>query len=210
MFQESPVAESGFARLKFRLHRRDTVCLSVHASMQSTQKTNDLRALLAALSPARVHALLQSALRKVRGGQLTPACAARSMAWGVFVGSTPLFGLHSLLAVAPTMWLRLDPLLAYLGSNISMPPMIPILLYTEAQVGSWLLHGKTLPLAWDTLHVDQFLHVSSSLIVGSLVVGALLALVFAALSYCVTAAWLRRVGGQPAAPPGPPTAPPGV
>jgi len=152
-----------------------------------------------ALHPARLRAAVNGAIVRVRGGELTPGCVARSVAWGVFVGATPLFGLHTLLAVAPAFFFRLDPFISYLGSNVSMPPMIPILLYVETQVGSWLLHGETLPLGWKMLAPQHFLHVSSSLIVGSLVVASLLSAVCASCAFFVARAWLAK---KPAVSPG--------
>lgn len=151
-----------------------------------------LERVLGALHPRRVHESVLSAMTRVRGGDLTPACVARSVAWGVFVGATPLFGFHTLLAVAPAMFFRLDPLIAYLGSNISIPPMIPILLYCEAQIGSLLLHGQPVPLQWDTLSPQNILEVGSSLVLGSLVVATLLAASLATASYWIARAWLPR------------------
>lgn len=121
---------------------------------------------------------------RLRGGELTRARLLRSVALGLFIGCTPLYGIHIWLVLSIATPLRLDVLVAYLASNISIPPMIPFLLFAEAQVGTFLLEGRFLELALHELAPTNIFDLSLAVALGSLIVG----LIVAFLGTCVV--WL--------------------
>jgi uncharacterized protein (DUF2062 family) len=82
--------------------------------------------------------------RRLRGGELTAARAAWSIAVGVGVGVTPLWGLHLPIVLALCLPLRLDFALAYLAANVSVPPIAPFISLAELQIGSLVLTGRGL------------------------------------------------------------------
>jgi uncharacterized protein (DUF2062 family) len=71
---------------------------------------------------------------------------AAAIALGVFVGILPFWGLHSLLVFSLAALFKLNKVVAFLFSNISIPPLIPFIVYSSYQAGS-LLTGRG--FAWE-------------------------------------------------------------
>jgi len=66
---------------------------------------------------------------------------AAAVALGVFVGISPFWGLHTLLVFTLAAVFKLNKVIAFLFSNISIPPFIPFIVYASYQTGS-LITGK--------------------------------------------------------------------
>ena len=60
---------------------------------------------------------------------------------GIFFGIAPLWGAQLFLALAVAWLLRLNKAISLLVSNISIPPMIPIILFASYKTGGLVL-GK--------------------------------------------------------------------
>jgi uncharacterized protein (DUF2062 family) len=91
---------------------------------------------------------------------------ATAFAMGIFVGLTPLYGLQTLLALYFARRLRLNVLAAVLGSQVSIPPLVPLWLLLSYGVGSLLLHGRWVAAHFSTLS-DRMI---PALLLGELVV----------------------------------------
>lgn len=130
---------------------------------------------------------LRAVLQRLHGGELTARRLAFSVALGLFVGCSPLFGFHALIAGGLAFALRLDVLITYLATNISLPPLIPILLFTELQVGSFLMSGRFLSLALSDFAPQKVLELGAAVLVGFPVVGGGIALLGGASAYFVGA-----------------------
>jgi 2-polyprenyl-3-methyl-5-hydroxy-6-metoxy-1,4-benzoquinol methylase/uncharacterized protein (DUF2062 family) len=141
---------------------------------------------------------LRRAWARIRGGELTPWRAALSVALGVFVGVQPTPGLHIFIVLALCVPLRLDAAVAYLAANISIPPMVPILVVGAIQLGSRTLHGHFVPLTIEAAralahHPGPLL---TALAVGSIELGSLLALTLGSLTFAFVSA-RRRSAARP-------------
>jgi uncharacterized protein (DUF2062 family) len=64
-----------------------------------------------------------------------PITKALSVGVGIFFGIAPLWGAQMLLALAVTWLFRLNKAIAILVSNISIPPMIPLILWASYETG---------------------------------------------------------------------------
>ena len=62
---------------------------------------------------------------------------AAAMGWGVLCGILPIWGYQMIFAGVSAHFMRLNKLVAIVFSNISIPPMIPFILY-----GSYWLRGR--------------------------------------------------------------------
>ncbi len=60
---------------------------------------------------------------------------ALSVAFGVFMGIAPIWGFQLLAAIPLALVLRLNRYLVVLSANISLPPMIPLIIYLSYRVG---------------------------------------------------------------------------
>lgn len=62
---------------------------------------------------------------------------AASIGFGVFMGILPVWGFQLAIAIAVAIWLRLNKALVVVAANISIPPMIPLVLFLSHRVGAW-------------------------------------------------------------------------
>ncbi|MGI4862385.1 MAG: DUF2062 domain-containing protein [Janthinobacterium lividum] len=60
---------------------------------------------------------------------------ALSVAFGVFMGIAPIWGFQLLVAIPLAIFLRLNRYLVVISANISLPPMIPLLIYLSYVLG---------------------------------------------------------------------------
>ncbi|MEC3879340.1 DUF2062 domain-containing protein [Parapedobacter sp. 10938] len=69
----------------------------------------------------------------------SPLKKASSVALGVWVGLSPFWGFHTVLVLFLAVVLRLNKLIAFAFSNVSLPPLIPFIIYACLQIGIALL-----------------------------------------------------------------------
>ncbi|WBL20844.1 DUF2062 domain-containing protein [Zunongwangia sp. HRR-M8] len=69
----------------------------------------------------------------------SPAKKATAIAVGIFVGLSPFWGIHTFLVFVLAAFLKVNKIIAFLFSNISIPPFIPVIVYLSFQVGSVIL-----------------------------------------------------------------------
>lgn len=75
----------------------------------------------------------------ILGSKDTASVKALSIGLGTFIGLSPLWGLHSFLAIFLAITLRLNKVLAFAFSNVSIPPMIPFIVYASLQIGYFMV-----------------------------------------------------------------------
>jgi uncharacterized protein (DUF2062 family) len=129
---------------------------------------------------------LREAWRRLRGGEVTPWRAGVSVAVGLAVGVTPLWGLHWLILLAICLPLRLDAPVAYVASNISLPFIAPALTFAEVQIGGWVLTGHALGLDVERVRVEGVAGFARELALGVAVTAIVLGIVGGALAYALT------------------------
>lgn len=111
--------------------------------------------------------------RNLLEGSATPMAIALSVALGIFLGTLPLMGVHSVSILLAAGYLRLNRFVALAASQLCMPPLVPAL---AVEAGHFLRHGQFLTeLSMQTLGY-QFLDRAWEWIIGSLVLAPLLAL----------------------------------
>jgi len=101
---------------------------------------------------------------------------AWSVAVGVFVGVMPFWGWQTLVAIGLAWLFRLNKLITVVASNISIPPMIPVILFASFVAGGLVLgndlsgmqYDSGIDFAWIRQNLVQYL-------VGSVVFGTVLA-----------------------------------
>ncbi len=102
---------------------------------------------------------------------LTPHEIALGVAIGIFVAFIPLFGTHTITAIALASVLRVNTLIVLLGTQISNPLTFPFQLFVSAEIGSLILHGKLLELTFSDEMSALLSHYLLPIIVGGLVLG---------------------------------------
>lgn len=105
---------------------------------------------------------------------------AAAMGWGVFCGIIPLWGYQMIFAAVSAHLLRLNKVVAVVFSNVSIPPMIPFILYGSVALGAAIL-GVENPFSLESVSIERIGMSLTQYVVGSVAL-ALLAggVVFAA------------------------------
>ncbi len=108
---------------------------------------------------------------------------------GLFFGILPVWGLQTVIAVALAHRWRLNLAITLLACNISLPPMVPFLLYAGTALGHWLFTGELLTLALHEMTMARAREFIWQWLVGSMV----LAVVASGLGIVVTYIIARMV-----------------
>ncbi len=163
-----------------------TVALRAQYVYFRVSDTRDMSRTKKKKSPRRTfRESLLIAWHRLRGGELTPARAAFSVAIGILIGCTPLFGLHLVLVAVLCLPLRLDVPISYISTHVSNPLIAPFIIFADIKLGAVLL-GRPVPHLHDVhfgnIHEKLSLYFVEAL-AGSGVVGAALGIIGGALAW---------------------------
>ena len=107
---------------------------------------------------------------------------AASIGLGIFFGIAPLWGYQMIAAGVTAHFTRLNKAVAILSSNISIPPMIPFILYGSYWTGAQVLR-RAMPLSLSDITLERAAADMFQYVVGSFVMAAVCAVAAAAVSY---------------------------
>ena len=115
----------------------------------------------------------------------SPTKKAFSIALGVFIGIAPFWGFQTILVLALAAVLKLNKLISFTFSNISIPPMIPFIIYGSLKIGSWILNNNE-EIAYDNVSLDfNFLLSLKEYIIGSFVLAFFSAIIFGVTGFVI-------------------------
>ena len=115
----------------------------------------------------------------------TPGKVAFAVAVGVFVGCSPAWGLHLALCVLLATVFRLNRVIVYAGAYVGNPLTAAPILFAELQTGHRLLHKVWLHVSIADVGTLGLGGVVADVVVGSLVVGGVLAALSGFLAWAV-------------------------
>ncbi len=67
----------------------------------------------------------------------SPLKSAIATAVGVFVGSWPVYGLHTIIVAALSFLFRMNFIYLWMGTHISTPPLLPLIIYCARHLSQW-------------------------------------------------------------------------
>jgi len=112
-----------------------------------------------------------------------PIKKALSIALGIFIGLTPLWGFHTLIVISLAVLFKLNKVIAFAFSNVSMPPLIPFVVLLSLKAGA-LVTGNEISFSMADITQDfETLKHLRTYIIGSLVLATISALFFGLLGY---------------------------
>lgn len=109
---------------------------------------------------------------------------AAAMGWGVFCGIVPIWGYQMIFAAVSAHFMRLNKLVAVVFSNISIPPMIPFILYGSYWIGGQVL-GVPVSLVLRDISMHRMAECLAQYLVGSLCLAAVCGMLIWLLGWCV-------------------------
>ncbi len=116
-----------------------------------------------------------------------------SLGLGIFMGILPIWGWQMVATFGLAHLLRLNKFVAVAASNISLPPLLPLILYMSYKTGGWVLgiHNASLKYSsgfgfqWIKENLVQYL-------LGSLLFGMALALVLGLITYVILSIFRKK------------------
>jgi uncharacterized protein (DUF2062 family) len=121
-----------------------------------------------------------------------PARVAWAVGLGLFCGIAPIWGYQMLAAATLAHLLRLNKAIALLASNISIPPVMPFILYGGLALGHWLFTGHGLHFSAQQITRALALQYLEQWCVGSVVLGAAVAAMGILTTYSVARLFRQR------------------
>ena len=112
---------------------------------------------------------------------------AAAMGVGAFIGCLPVYGAHLLLVIAVGRLLGLNRMRMYIAANVSNPFFAPLLILAEIQAGALILRGEIHVLTLAAIRATDPWTFGIDLVIGSVVVGTLLGLAMAGLTWASVA-----------------------
>lgn len=110
-----------------------------------------------------------------------------SVAWGTFMGIVPVWGFQMLICGLLAHVFKLNKAISVLSSNISIPPLVPFIIYGSYKIGESVMPPeKKTPLDMDLIQADpaKFLLGSSiQYVLGSFILAACAAVLAGITSY---------------------------
>jgi uncharacterized protein (DUF2062 family)/SAM-dependent methyltransferase len=126
---------------------------------------------------------LRDVLFKLRTEGISPEKQAGAVAVGVLIGCSPFYGFHLLLCLLLARLLRLNPALTYLAAHISVPGLWPLLVLAELETGRRLRGESYVQVHFAELRHLGLRQIGGDLLLGSAVIGGLLALALGFLTF---------------------------
>jgi glycosyltransferase involved in cell wall biosynthesis len=80
-------------------------------------------------------------IEDVVGSNDSPKVKSTSIALGVFIGIIPIWGFQTITVIFLAITFRLNKLLAFAASNISIPPMIPLIVIASLKIGGLFMNN---------------------------------------------------------------------
>lgn len=80
---------------------------------------------------------------------------AVSVAYGIFIGIMPLFGFQLLIGIPVAIILRLNKILAIAVAHISIPPMIPIIIFISYKTGAFFVENSIEFNGWKEISLEN-------------------------------------------------------
>lgn len=143
------------------------------------------------MTKGRATRYVRDLLYQLRTEGMSPARQAWAVAVGVFIGCTPFYGLHLALCILFSRLFRLNVGLTYLAAHVSLPGVWPLLVLAQLEIG-----GRLRGQSYVDIKIADLKHLNPweagadfllSLLLGSAVVGALLAALLGGLTF-----WMAR------------------
>jgi glycosyltransferase involved in cell wall biosynthesis len=114
--------------------------------------------------------------------QDSPQKKAFSIALGVFIGISPLWGFHTALVLFFAVVLQLNKVISFAFSNVSLPPFIPFIIFMSLKVGSFVL-GEPQPSFANIGENFEMIKSLKTYIVGSFTLAIISAITLGILGY---------------------------
>ena len=106
-----------------------------------------------------------------------------SIALGTFIGISPFWGFQTVIVIFLAVTLRLNKILAFTFSNISLPPLIPFIIFGSLAIGNYFLPAQTQILFDSSITFTDIKNNILQYLVGSFILALLTAVILGLSSF---------------------------
>jgi glycosyltransferase involved in cell wall biosynthesis len=114
-----------------------------------------------------------------------------SVMLGIFLGIIPIWGYQMLAAYGLAHVFKLNKIIALVASNISIPPMLPLILYGSFVTGAWFL-GKSAKIDLGHITFDTVKQDLIQYITGSFLLAIIAAISFGIITYLLLSIFRKK------------------
>ncbi len=126
----------------------------------------------------------QNYLVEIRNSEHSRHITSLSVAFGVFMGIVPIWGFQLIVAIFLAILFRLNKALVIIFANISIPPMIPIIIFLSFKVGAFWLGDEAISFIFDrNISIESIKMNITQYLYGSISLALIAAVIFGILSY---------------------------
>lgn len=112
---------------------------------------------------------------------------------GLFMGVAPIWGYQMIVAFALAHLFKLNKVIVLVASNISIPPMIPVILFASFKAGSFFIGIDQVNLIFSNqISLEMIKDNLVQYLVGSLTFGTVLAISFGLLTYLLLVVFRKK------------------
>jgi glycosyltransferase involved in cell wall biosynthesis len=114
----------------------------------------------------------------------SPGLRAASVGFGVFMGIVPIWGFQLLAAIFLAVLFKLNKILVIIAANISIPPMIPLIIFLSYKAGAFWMGANAQQLHFDrTITLSTVQKNLEQYIYGSITLAVVAGIVFTAITF---------------------------
>jgi glycosyltransferase involved in cell wall biosynthesis len=125
----------------------------------------------------------------------SPQLKAMSVAFGIFMGIVPIWGFQLAVAIFLAILFKLNKPLVIIAANISIPPMIPVIIFLSYKVGAFWMGANAMQINFSNdITIQSIKKNLVQYIAGSVTLAVAAALVFG----LVTFVFLKLIGKKQA------------
>ena len=122
----------------------------------------------------------------------SPLKSAQAMALGVFIGLTPLWGLHTILVLSLAVLFKLNKVISFAFTNVSFPPFIPFTVYASIMIGTQVLGEPTDYSFADFEQNFEFVKSLKTYVVGSFILAFVASIIVGLVSYFLLSLYNKK------------------
>ena len=114
----------------------------------------------------------------------TPQLKAMSVAFGIFMGIIPIWGFQLVVAIFLAILFKLNKPLVIVAANISVPPMIPVIIFFSYKMGAVWMGANAMQINFsNAITLDSIKHNLLQYIYGSITLAIIAAVAFGLLTF---------------------------
>ena len=129
---------------------------------------------------------------EILGSNESPLKSAQAMALGVFIGLTPLWGLHTILVLSLAILFKLNKVISFAFTNVSFPPFIPFTVYASIMIGTQVLGEPTDYSFADFEQNFEFVKSLKTYVVGSFILAFVASIIVGLVSYFLLSLYNKK------------------